>query len=251
MSDQRFWNKVAVVTGSGQGIGEAIARHFAAEKAKVVLVDSNSDRTKKVAGDISAGGGEATFVQTDVGEWSQVKQMIEFATKKYGTVDILVNNAAIQIPRRFLEIEPEEWTTVLRTNLTGYFYCCKAAAKVMVERGRGRIVNISSDAARVPAKVLGAHYVASKGGVLAFSRQLALELAPKVNVNCVLPGTTDTPTVRALASREVIKMIESMIPLGKLGTADDVADAVLFLCSDEAKYITGATLDVSGGAVMP
>jgi NAD(P)-dependent dehydrogenase (short-subunit alcohol dehydrogenase family) len=238
-------DRVAVVTGSGQGIGEGVAHRLAAEGAKVVVNDLAADRAEQVVGAIKASGGTAISAPADVATSEGSEAVVARAVQEWGRVDILVNNSGITRDVWLVKMSDEDWDDVLRVNLRSQFLCSRAVAPGMMERRHGRIVNIGSRAALGAAGQ--ANYSASKGGVISFTRALALELAKfRVTVNCVAPGLVDTQLFRA--SREDIqeRLVET-IPMGRIGTPEDIAQAVLSFACDEASYVTGQVIYVCGG----
>jgi NAD(P)-dependent dehydrogenase (short-subunit alcohol dehydrogenase family) len=253
--------KVAIVTGAGAGIGRAVATALASSGAKAMVSDDNAETAATTAGEIIAKGGNARHTRTDVTKSSDITSMFEKTVAAFGGVDILVNNAGVLSNINIVDLPEEEWDRVQSVNLRGTFLCTKAAARQMITQGRGgRIVNIASEAGKAPF-ASGAHYSASKAGVIAFTRAAALELAPyKINVNSVCPGNVDTGFFRKSVSDEA-KMLGvtdserlnhymNLIPLRRLETPEDVANAVVFLCSDEASYVTGEDFNVTGGSTM-
>lgn len=244
--------KVAVVTGAAQGIGRAIAVGLAANGAKVALVDVKLGLVEEGVATIRENGGEAVALSADVSSAVQVREMVAEVVKRFGTVDILVNNAGVLRNTPIAEMPEAEWDLVVDVCLKGAFLCSQAVLPIMQGQRYGKIVNIASLAARSTSVLGGAAYTASKTGLLGFSRHLAREAAPYgINVNALCPGATDTPMTRAGAnSPEHFEAVGRRVPLGRWGVPDDQAAAVLFLVSDAASFITGATLDVNGGQVM-
>ncbi|PPQ44951.1 2-hydroxycyclohexanecarboxyl-CoA dehydrogenase [Rhodopseudomonas palustris] len=251
----RLQNKTAVITGGGGGIGGATCRRFAQEGAKVAVFDLNLDAAEKVAGAIRDAGGTAEAVRCDIADRTSVDAAIAMTTTKLGPVDILVNNAGWDIFKPFTKTEPGEWERLIAINLTGALHMHHAVLPGMVERRYGRIVNIASDAARVGSSG-EAVYAACKGGLVAFSKTLAREHARHgITVNVVCPGPTDTALLSGVTSgaanpEKLIEAFTKAIPIGRLGKPDDLAGAIAFFGSDDAGFITGQVLSVSGGLTM-
>ena len=242
----RLENKIAIVTGAGQGMGEAIALTFAREGAEVVVNDINLANAEKTAEEIKSLGKRALAVQADVSIWAEVNGMVERVISEWGGVDILVHNAGIGNPRMVEDMTEKEWHHVLGVNLDGAFFCSKAVLGSMKGRGGGKIVFIASMAARSMSIAACAAYTSSKAGILGFARHLAFEVGPyKINVNAICPGGTLTPKLRA--TPEQVEKMKENIPLRDVSTAQDVANAVLFLVSDESRMITGTAIDVDAG----
>ncbi len=240
--------KVTAVTGAGQGIGRAIALTLAREGAAVVVSDIDSKMAQQTAQEIKAKGGQAVALKVDVTKRRDAEALTERAVQKFGRLDILVNNAGIYPSAPIIEIKEEEWDLVMAINLKGTFLCSQAAVRQMMVQRQGSVVNVASVDAK--ARTTGnAHYAASKAGVISFTRTLACEMATYgIRVNAVSPGWIGTETLRKKSDRWQQAMDE--IPVGRLGTPEDVAEAVLFLVSDVAGYITGEVLDVNGGIFM-
>jgi len=243
-------NRVAIVTGAARGIGKAIVLTFAREGAKVALVDVDRDQLDLVKDEISKNKGEALSLPCDITQSPQVKEMVNQVQEAFGRVDILVNNAGI-IRRGTIEtVTEEDWDRVIEVNLKGTFNCCKAVFGIMKQQGYGKIVNISSIAGKMGDITSAPGYGPSKAGIDALTKTLARQLAPYgINVNGVAPHAIETE-MSAQWSEERRREIIASIPLGRLGKPEDVAEAVLFLVSDEASFITGEILDVNGGALM-
>ena len=250
----QFEGKVAVVTGAASGIGEATIRALAREGAQAVICDINGEGAKRLENDLQRQGAKALAVRTDISDPAQVKSLAEETMARFGRVDILVNNAGISPKHegkklRLWEMSVAEWEQVIRVNLNGYFLCCHEIVPHMIPTRWGRIVNISSLAARIGGVVAGSHYTAAKAGILGLTKSLAAEAAEYgITVNAITPGRINTPmaaNVPPAVNAEIVKRI----PLGRFGTPEDVAAAILFLASEAAAYITGATLDVNGGIV--
>jgi len=241
-------SRVALVTGAGTGIGKAIAQTFAQNGAAVVLVDIDLESAEKSAREIDGRGGGALAVSCDVADPIQVHQAIQATIDQFKCLHILVNNAGISPIRPFEQISLEEWNRVMAVNLTGPFLLCQAALPHLRQAGsKGRIINIGSLAGQTGGITVGAHYAASKGGLMVLTRQLAKILAPdRVTANNISPGTTDTALTQAWGD-ETLQSLMRQIPLGRLGQPEDVASLALFLASDDAGFITGATINVNGG----
>jgi NAD(P)-dependent dehydrogenase (short-subunit alcohol dehydrogenase family) len=248
----RFQGKVAVVTGAAVGIGEAAALAFAREGARVAVVDKNPQQGEAVIRQLQQSGQEAFLVPTDVSREADVRSMAERVGERWGRIDILVNNAGIYLQGDVTQTSAEDWGHILGVNLTGAFLCIKYAVPLMVNNGGGVIVNVASEAGLVGIKGQVAYNV-SKGGMIALTRSCAVDLAEKgIRVNCVCPGTTDTPLVREAVSRAsdpvaARRRLETIRPLNRLGTPDEIASAILYLASSEVAYATGAILSVDGG----
>lgn len=241
----KLTGKTAVVTGAKQGIGKGIALSLAQEGAKVIVADLSLEESQAVVDEITTAGGQALAVKCDVSNRSEVEAMIAKAKNDFGSLDILVNNAGI-FPFIALEKMSEgDWDKVMDINMKGIFFTCQEALKVMPDGGR--IINISSIASLVGFSGL-THYCASKGALNAFARALALETAPrKITVNNVAPGAIDTPGATGAQDEEAKKQTTAIIPLSRYGTPDDIAQAVVYLASDGASYVTGQTIVVDGG----
>ena len=241
--------RVAIVTGASGGIGKAICRVLARNGADVVahyLRDQAGVETAGAA--VKEAGRQVEIVKADVAVATEARALVVQAVERFGRLDILVNNAGVAPRSWALEMSDDEWDKVLDTNLKGTFICSQAAARVMKQMAGGRIVNISSLAIR--GVIRGAHYSASKAGMLGLTRSLALEWAPEVLVNCVAPGVVDTPQPRTGMSEDEITERVNRLPLPRIGRPEDVAQAVLFFVSDSSSWITGQTLHVNGGDVM-
>jgi NAD(P)-dependent dehydrogenase (short-subunit alcohol dehydrogenase family) len=244
--------KVALVTGAGRGIGAALARGLAQSGAAVCVNDINPDNAQRTADEIAASGGDAMAWVADVSNKFQVGSMVEALRDRWDRFDILVNNAGVEPKSSIIKLDEWDWRKVLDVNLTGAFFCAQMAGRVMMDEGGGVIVNIASIAGHnIPIKDRAA-YVASKAGLIGFTKECAREYAAYgVRVNAVCPGVIETEMTATLRQDEA--MVEkwlSDIPQGRLGQPEDVAGLVLFLCSDAAGYITGQAINVDGGKVM-
>jgi len=248
----RFDGKVAIVTGAGRGMGRAVASRFGREGARVVVAEVNSEHGEEVASEIRSAGGDATAVQLDVSKPADVRRLFAAAVKRYGAVDIVVNNAGIAVARPLVDYTEEDWDRQMGVNVKGVFFCCQEAARVMIPRRQGKIVNFASTSAFVSSSKPEVAYDTSKGAVRQMTVSVAAELAPhSINVNAVAPGTTATEMTRStLATEEGLAWQLARIPMGRVGRPDDIASVVLFLCSPEASYITGHTLVADGGWLL-
>ena len=242
-------DRVALVTGAASGIGRAIAIRLAEEGARVAIADINQPGATAVAREI---GANAIAVHIDVTDAASVAAAVERTSAALGTIDILVNNAGWDKAEPFVESAEDTWHKVLAINLLGPMHCTKAVLPGMIERGAGRIVSISSDAGRVGSSG-EAVYSAAKAGIIGFSKTVAREVARHhINVNVVCPGPTATPLLEQVAAGNprLVDALTRAIPFGRLGQPGDIAGAVAFLASDDAAFITGQTLSVSGGLTM-
>jgi len=240
---------VAIVTGAGRGIGRGIVEKLAAEGARVVVSDIDDGSARETAGAL---GGESVGLRADVTSKESVEAMVKEVMHRFGRIDVLVNNAGWDKVGPFLQSDESDWEKVIAINLYGTLRCCKAVLPVMVDRGYGKVVNIGSDAGRVGSSG-EAVYSAAKGGIIAFTKTLAREMAHyKINVNCVCPGPADTPLFAEIGDEnpKLRAALQKAIPFRRLARPGDIANAVAFLVSDEAEYITGQTLSVSGGLTM-
>ena len=243
--------RVAIVTGAGGGMGQALARRLAAGGAKILANDRSREAAEKTAADLIEAGHEAAAVAGDVSVIGDVGRMVASARDRFGTVHILVNNAGVLRPTRVIDIEEEEWDLIMRVNLKGTYLCSRAVLPLMQKQGWGRIVNISSSAGRSTSTVGGAHYTASKAGVLGFTRHLAREVARDgITVNAVCPGLIDTDMVHSTIDRKQADAYTERFPVSRMGEPAEVAELVAFLASERSAYITGASLDINGGALM-
>ena len=246
-------DKVAIVTGAASGIGRATALELAKFGAKVAInYHRNEAGAEELRKQVTDSGGRAISVHADVTMASEVETLVERTTTELGPVDILVNNAGSLIERlRILEITEERWDQVIDLNLKSAFLCSKAVAASMMERKTGSIINLSSIAGRTGGALGSIHYSSAKGGLIAFTKGLAKELAPfGIRVNAVSPGVIDTPYHEQFSTSEMMKGYVNSIPLGRVGTSEDVAHVIAFLASDAAGYLVGETIEVNGGMFM-
>ncbi len=248
----RFDGSVAVVTGAGRGMGRAVALRLGREGAQVVVAELNAAHGEEVAAEIRAAGGAATPVTADVSRPADVTRLFGEAVKAYGTVDVLVNNAGIGVARPILDYTEADWDRQMGVNVKGVFFCSQAAARLMIPRRHGKIVNFASTSAFVSSSKPEIAYDTSKGAVRQMTVSMAAELAPHgINVNAVAPGTTETEMTRSsLSTDDGLAWQLARIPMGRIGKPDDIAAVVLFLCSPEASYITGHTLVADGGWLL-
>jgi len=248
----RLLNKVAVITGGNSGIGRATAIRFALEGAKVVIGARDIDAGKEVVDFIKKNGGKSVFVKTDVASEVSVKNLVDFAVKLFGRIDIMFNNAGVDLAKPVTETSEEELNSVLNVNLKGVFYGCKYAIPYMSKQGNGSIINTASTAGIVGLPNMAA-YSASKGGVVLLTKEMAIDYAKKgIRVNCVCPGAIMTPMLKKFIDKspnpeETIKNLGEMHPIGRIGKPEEIANAVLFLASDESSFVTGHALIVDGG----
>jgi NAD(P)-dependent dehydrogenase (short-subunit alcohol dehydrogenase family) len=243
--------KVAIITGAGQGIGESIAKLFASEGMKVVVADIKEESGERTVREIEQFGGRAIFLKTDVSKRSDADRTVETSLKKFGRLDVLVNNAGINyLTPVYEEVDEEEWDRVLAVNVKGVYFCMRAAVHPMKNQKWGRIINIGSVAGKQGGPGSGVHYSASKAAVMCLTKQFARYLAPHgITVNSIAPGIVNTEMGRSLGP-DVIQRTINLTPLGRLASPEDIAHAALFLASEGSAFITGEVLDVNGGALM-
>jgi NAD(P)-dependent dehydrogenase (short-subunit alcohol dehydrogenase family) len=245
----RLLDRVAIVTGAAQGIGRAIALGLARQGAHVVVADIQADKAQHTAGEIGSLGRQSRALRVDVSDLDDIAMMVDTTVQELGTVDILVNNAGIALPTPFLETTEEAWDKIIDINLKSAFFCTQAAARIMVEKRRGKIVNLASTSSFVAGRE-EVPYAISKAGVRMLTAAAAAELAPYgINVNAIAPGLIKTPlTEKHFPSQAALEArVQAKTPMGRAGLPDDLVGAVVFLCSDEAAYVTGHTLVVDGG----
>jgi 3-oxoacyl-[acyl-carrier protein] reductase len=241
-------DKVAIITGSSRGIGSAIARTFAEEGAHIVLNGRHtpSAALDRLAGELSGQGRKVLVVRGDVGTMDCAHELVSRTIDAFGAVHVLVNNAGVSPMASIEEISPDEWDEVFRINLKSSFLCGREVFPIMKKQNTGCILNISSCSGKSGG--IGAHYAASKAGMNSLTRTLAFEGAPYgIRANAIAPGPIETDMVREMFEDQRRSFLESIIPLGRLGTVQDIADAALFLCSDNAGFVTGEVLEIDGG----
>ena len=245
-------DKVALVTGAGSGIGRSVALRLAAAGAKVIIADFNEEAGARTCEELKKSGAEAASQRTDVSKAAEVQALIDFTIRTFGKLDCAVNNAGIQGElASTAECSEENWDSIIDTNLKGVFLCMKYELREMLARGRGAIVNIASNFGIVGSPQMPA-YSASKHGVVGLTKTAAIEVAARgIRVNAVCPGPTLTPLVEAVAKDTpgIIDAINSRLPIGRMASPDEVAQAVAWLCSDEAPYVVGGIFPVDGGYV--
>lgn len=245
----RLANKVAIVTGGGHGIGRAIAEAFAREGATIVIAEINSENGDEVVRAITQSGGTASFVPTDVSKKSQIDSLVTHVIEKWGRIDVLVNNAGFHETASFLEVSESLFDRTIATNLKGQFFCAQAVARHMAKQGSGKIINISSVSEEI-ADPGASHYCVGKGGTRMLTRSAALELAKSnVQVNSLSPGTIKTG-LPWYQTPDAQAYLDKFVPAGRFAMPEEVAGAAVFLASEEANYITGATIVIDGGLTV-
>ena len=241
--------KRAIVTGAGQGIGRSIALMMAQEGADVAVVEWNPDTGNQVKKEVEGFGRKALFLPVDVADQKQVQEMVAEVLKVWGRIDILVNNAGFDRGATLLKVKEEDWDAVLGVHLKGTMNCMQAVAPHMIENRYGKVINISSIYAK-SGGIAAISYSAAKAGIIGLTKSVARELGRyQINVNVVLPGLILTPTIAKMAEK-YRNMIIERTPLGRIGQPEEIANVVAFLASDEASFVTGATVEVSGGSSM-
>jgi NAD(P)-dependent dehydrogenase (short-subunit alcohol dehydrogenase family) len=251
-ASMKLKGKAAMITGGGSGIGRATARLFAQAGARVAIADINSAGGEETRGLITAEEGEAFFVHADVAKVSDAESLIRTVVERFGRLDIVVNNAGVELPKSLLDTSEEDWERVITIDLKGVYFVSKYAVAEMVKCGGGAIVNISSGAGILGFPMMTA-YCAAKGGVVALTRAIAIEYARQgIRVNCICPGVVDTPMSRWFFSslpnpEEVRRHFEAQTPVGRFAAPEEIAQTILFLASDDASFLTGTVIPVDGG----
>jgi 3-oxoacyl-[acyl-carrier protein] reductase len=245
----RLKDKVALITGAANGIGLTAAEVFAKEGAKVAMADFNAEQGEKRAEELRGKGYEVTFFQVNVAHRSSVDEMVEKVRKVYGNIDVLINNAGITKDGMLSKLSAKDFQAVLDVNLTGVFHCTQAVLPSMLEKGKGKIINTSS-VSGVYGNVGQTNYAATKAGVVGMTKTWAKELGRKgINVNAVAPGFIETG-MTAKVPEKILDQMKQMVPLARLGKPEDIANAYLYLASDESNYVNGTVLHVDGGIMM-
>jgi len=240
---------VALVTGAAQGIGKAVALLLARNGADIVVSDINLEKAEETANEINLIGRKALAVKVDVANWNDVERLVDVILEKFAKIDILVNNAGITRDKLILRMTEEDWDAVLNVNLKGTFHCTKAVVRHMAKQRSGKIVNIASVVGEM-GNAGQANYSASKAGVIGLTKTIAREFAQRgININAIAPGYIETPMTEVLPEKAK-EELKRLIPMERLGKPEDVAEAVLFLVSEESNYITGQVLNVNGGIYM-
>ena len=244
-------DQVAIVTGGGAGIGKAVAEEFIKEGAKVAICDRIKDKLEATVNELKSKGGTIIGVQADVGFHSDVKNLFDSTLQEFGEINIMVNNAAIIHQAKVVDTEEEDWDKLIRNNLKSCFLGCREAARQMIKQNKGgKIVNFSSIHAVLSEPSAGA-YTAAKGGIEAFSRTLASEVAPyKINVNCIEPGATYSELTTPMYTDSVKKALFKRVPLKEIAQPEWIARGVVFLASEDSRYMTGSVLVMDGGYIM-
>jgi 2-hydroxycyclohexanecarboxyl-CoA dehydrogenase len=241
--------KVAIVSGGAQGIGEGICVKLAQLGASVAVLDLNLEGAQAVADKLNTGGSTALAVKADLTQKGEVDEAVATVAEKLGPIDIVVNNAGYTEAHKFIDEDEAYWDKLIAINMKGPFFLTQAALEYMIEKNAGKIVNIASDSARIgnPGEVV---YSATKSALVTFTKSLAREVSRyQVNVNCVSPGPTNTPLMAAQPEK-MIEGLKRLIPLRRIGEPEDIANMVAFLCSEEADFVTGQIISVSGGLTM-
>ena len=249
LADWGLNGKISMVTGAGRGIGKEIAVKLASAGSKVVIMSRTASQLHDTAREMEKAGGEVLVIPLDVSKPLEVDEAVTETMDRFSTIDVLVNNAAVNIRKPCLDLTYDDWLKVININLTGYFLCAQKVGKIMVQNRAGRIINVGSELGTVGSSSGQVAYASSKGGIVQLTRCLAVEWAPyQVNVNCVSPTVTRTPLVEEeLADPNYMDMLHKKIPLGRIAEPEEVANAVVFLASRFSNFITGHIMMVDGG----
>lgn len=243
-------NKVAIVTGGAYGLGKCISTHLIKEGAKLVIIDINREKLKKISKELQNKEFNVLAIKADISDIYEINAMVETVIKKFSKIDILVNNAGVCFRTNISKITESEWDYVLDVNLKGAFFVSQKVLFYMKQQKSGKIINIASSSGKIGGVAVGAHYSASKAGIICLTKSFAKDSASYgINVNAICPGVIGTEMTTSIG-KEKIDNYKKVIPLGKIGKPDDVANAVLFLASNKSNYITGEIFDVDGGMVM-
>ena len=242
-------NQVAIVTGGGTGIGRSIALEFAEFGANVVVSSRKLENLERVADEVKARGRHALAIQADITKKTDIDHLVQKVMEEFGRIDILVNNGGVGSPVPIIEVDEDEWDLIMDTNLKGTYFCCQAVGQRMIEQKKGNIINITSGDGKRVSGGLGTSYNVAKAGAIMLTQCLAWDFGKhKIRINSIAPGYTKTERGRHLWSDpEILKMLESRRPLGRIGEPEEIASAALFLASDASSYITGQTINVCGG----
>jgi 3-oxoacyl-[acyl-carrier protein] reductase len=251
MANRRLDGKVAIVTGASRGIGQAIARRFGAEGARVAgIYQHGAAGARETVDSITAGGGEAVAIPADVSRAADVDALVGATLERFGRIDILVNNAGVMVAKGFLETTEEDWDRTIAVNLKGPWLCSRAVAPVMIRQGAGTIINMSSNSGLYhPSAMRFTEYVVSKAGINGLTKAMALALGPQIRVNAICPGWIRTDMIE-IVDPEVHQRILAETALARWGTPDDIANAAVYLASDESSFVTGELHLVAGGRGM-
>jgi NAD(P)-dependent dehydrogenase (short-subunit alcohol dehydrogenase family) len=241
-------DRVAIVTGAASGIARAVAKLLARHGAAVMVADGNVSGGLETVEQIHADGGHATFIEVDVSKSDDVNRMVGTTLDERGHIDILLNGAGILAYGTILETTEDAWNRMISVNLTGTYLCCRAVLPHMIEQGRGSIINVASTTGSHDACAHAVAYVSSKGGVTLLTRGMAIDHAKQgIRVNAICPGPTDTPMLRKTMTSEELDAFEKTFPMGRLGRPEEIANAALFLASDNASFVTGSLIYIDGG----
>ncbi|MGB7802291.1 SDR family NAD(P)-dependent oxidoreductase [Buttiauxella sp.] len=243
--------QTVLVTGAAAGLGNVIARYLLEQGFQLVLSDVSRERAQQAADSLDNGQGKVLAVGLDIRQPQDFAHALSAAVERFGSLEVLVNNAALTLATPVMDITVEEFDRVISTNLRGTFVGCQTLGRYFAKQGYGRIINLASLAGQNGGTASGAHYAASKGGILTLTKIFARELSQSgVTVNAIAPGPMDLPSVHAIVPEEKMAGLLQMIPVGKLGEAEFVAQAVALLASEQASFVTGATWDINGGLFM-